>query len=1100
MTHRLVQAVDTTTQRAADRYVTRAVFWSVLIIAAIWVPGDSLEAQTQPTESSNESVIVEDSKTGERPPTPASDEPFIPDFHICRVHLESVKSDPDRMWLDATVDISVNQDVGWLRIPLRFEQAQITQRTYTGPGAESPDPESRVSEKGQNWWIQGKGQHSLVFRMWVPIQKTVKGSQLTLSLPALPSQFVATAKLDLPAPNAVVVDNPNGMIVKPVRNSESTEIETTIGKSRLDLTWIVPEPDSKAIPFVSTDFQLNPTSEDLVVIADQKIELPQLPPKEVRVQLPQDFAFDEVTGTVYSSEDLIPDAEGWVSIPLPEDVSRSFVLRWILRRSIGDIDEEFDINGLIVDGAIRQEGHVIVNRTKDYQLLLKAAKSDRIYQIESDRSRIETSGAESTTFRFVRQPFRLVHQVVRNRPIFSVTPIYELNVDRDAIEMSVHHLVKLDRGELRSLRLKWDAAANSSWEILESFSSDPSFRRLVHTFDPVSEDLVLVGERAISGPSRFVVTTKFVKLSGPTDGSEFEIPLPQINAFMPEGGFLTIQSSDETEVELSDTLGENFQETTLDNILTAFSDRWDLPGSFTTGVKNLTAHQIRSTNQNKIRGWTTFHDREVIASTSVEVTDVTPDRIRLHQSLQLQVAYGSLKTLKLAIPDEFLAVDSKRVLQESLEIRLDGVLQAVDFSSETFDVQLPTLMTGRIEIETDYAVPVTPGKRDFHLPILAFSEFPFSSAKCLVIPYESVQVESETDDWEAVETSPRGPVWMITEPVGELRSIPIKIGRGLNNAMQHYRVDEMFLFTEYQLDGTSFSSATLQVRNPPTRIVLNLPTGAMVRSVWVDSTELPATKFLQESHGLEELTIQLPPRPDEQREIRIRYQSPRSESFGYANQHQFQFPQLPKSVWIQSTIWELRLPEGFHLFTNPSLQSQFLWSWNGLGWSRQPTESFQLVRQRQWGEVGAFQSEKNAYPFRSFSPVDSVQFRAMNRSLILLFGAGLTLSLGFMFHRFPETRNVSTLVAIAFVFAVVSIWYLQPLLLLLQPAAIGAGLAMAATLFGNRSTTRDAKSRSSIRVPRLSPQGTHEHGEEANPTQIYIESGSHRSQMSGGSG
>ena len=70
----------------------------------------------------------------------------------------------------------------------------------------------------------------------------------------------------------------------------------------------------------------------------------------------------------------------------------------------------------------------------------------------------------------------------------------------------------------------------------------------------------------------------------------------------------------------------------------------------------------------------------------------------------------------------------------------------------------------------------------------------------------------------------------------------------------------------------------------------------------------------------------------------------------------------------------------------------------------------------------------------------------MNRSMVVLFGAGLALFAGVLLLKIPATRNVLTVLLAVFAFALCGIWYTAPMQLLLQPAALGLLLAIVAVL------------------------------------------------------
>jgi hypothetical protein len=87
---------------------------------------------------------------------------------------------------------------------------------------------------------------------------------------------------------------------------------------------------------------------------------------------------------------------------------------------------------------------------------------------------------------------------------------------------------------------------------------------------------------------------------------------------------------------------------------------------------------------------------------------------------------------------------------------------------------------------------------------------------------------------------------------------------------------------------------------------------------------------------------------------------------------------------------------------------------------------------------------QNQYVFHHSGNLGSLELRAMDRSLVILTGAGVTLVLGFFLLKFPATRNILTLLLLALAFSVCGIFYPASIALLLQPAALGFCLALGA--------------------------------------------------------
>jgi hypothetical protein len=155
------------------------------------------------------------------------------------------------------------------------------------------------------------------------------------------------------------------------------------------------------------------------------------------------------------------------------------------------------------------------------------------------------------------------------------------------------------------------------------------------------------------------------------------------------------------------------------------------------------------------------------------------------------------------------------------------------------------------------------------------------------------------------------------------------------------------------------------------------------------------------------------------------------------------------------------LPFNQHLFTNPAgLTPQFQWQRDGALWSRRPQAAY--ADAGRWivdgdGPAPRIEFENgNAYPFSAFGPASSLSFFSMSQPLVVLFGAGLALAVGIVLLKIPATRNVLTVLCVAFAFSLVGLWYAAPIQLLLQPAIVGLLLAVTAALIEGRVKRKPA--------------------------------------------
>ena len=89
------------------------------------------------------------------------------------------------------------------------------------------------------------------------------------------------------------------------------------------------------------------------------------------------------------------------------------------------------------------------------------------------------------------------------------------------------------------------------------------------------------------------------------------------------------------------------------------------------------------------------------------------------------------------------------------------------------------------------------------------------------------------------------------------------------------------------------------------------------------------------------------------------------------------------------------------------------------------------------GEVAG----SNSYRFSAFGHQNSLRVRTLNHPAIALLGTGLSLIIGLVLLRIPATRHLLSFIVLAFGTALAGLWHMEAVLLLIQPALLGLGLA-----------------------------------------------------------
>jgi hypothetical protein len=158
---------------------------------------------------------------------------------------------------------------------------------------------------------------------------------------------------------------------------------------------------------------------------------------------------------------------------------------------------------------------------------------------------------------------------------------------------------------------------------------------------------------------------------------------------------------------------------------------------------------------------------------------------------------------------------------------------------------------------------------------------------------------------------------------------------------------------------------------------------------------------------------------------------------------------MPEDLRTSQVHWLVELPYREHLFTEPEgFSPEYRWKAGKPFWSRESQMSVADLEQWIGSQAGpGLQTDltgENRYLFGTFGDPPPLVFRAMRQWSITLIGAGTALLLGLALLWRPAIRHAVTLLGVAFLVALIGIWYPAPVQVLLQPALLGTVLALVA--------------------------------------------------------
>lgn len=995
----------------------------------------------------------------------------IPDFHITQVQLDADVAS-DRVNLVATVEVMINRGENWHRVPLRMPSLHVFRREYQGPGEEAADISQKAGEDGLVWLFKGLGKHQLKLYAWVPLKRTVAGGQFQLSLPNLPAQFEARLHAKIPDGSAIVRSGKNLTVLEVSRNANSTQVDASVVGNLLLFSWQTPIAGGETVSLVQSWLHLKPSAEHLSLVVEQNIELQQTTTDTLEISLPPGFRLVQLSGQHYRSHEILADKPNRIRVRFANDNLGRLTLNWGFERDMNVNGGMLQIEGFHVEGAVREEGVIRIDEFDNLLMVPHPAESLLVHSIGVNQVRALGTGVPLAAFEYLRQPYRLVFEVQPSVPYFSIEPVDNLRFLNDAIELTVNCRVRFERGSISELKLNWPNWMQEGWRVM-SVDTDTT-RSGPLSYDVTSQPGIIrvwwpnpLGRR--EGDANFSVVLRRPSSAAPTGHVEFTLPSPQASEVDPT--LLKLDSVDQLSVELLT------EDSMLLHRLPGPAELPELsliqPGTNEPAIRSYRIDQPAKTIVARFQ----THEREIRAQTQVEIKDVTSNRLRVDQLIQLEVKYGRLRMLELVIPPELKAYIPDSALTQGLEVRWkDQRLPLLPGTSPNMlQADLGAEQTGALDVLVSYSFPVREdqGTRDVELPIMAVKDQPYQRAECLIDAVDSIQVRSGIPEWEALQTSPSHSRWINQLKTGTISLIPLTMGRKLADSSQQFVVDQVQVRTVFSAEGVADSWAEFQLERPQSRLVLDFPPGTEFKenAFLVDGSPLPVPHNVRKTDEFEEITIALPQDSSPRPLITVRYRTPLPAPFGLTNLVTLPLPRFKGSVWVDETIWEMQLPQGNHLFAYPDLVPQFQWTRHFLIWYRESTPAY--VRERAVHTASQVPAEfrfeqRKYYAFRGFGPIPQVSFRSMNRSLILLIGAGFALFLGFIFWNLPATRNVFSLVVISFLFAAASLYYVEPMLLLLQPAIFGVFLALAATVIDS-SSQKSVMDRSRLRIERTSP-------------------------------
>lgn len=925
-----------------------------------------------------------------------------------------------RIELDAEVVVMVRRAEA-VRVALGFTEAVLIGVEHSGAGDQSYEPFSEAD--GHAWSLQGRGEHRLKLKLLVPLSKQIDASQLSLTTPS----DSATTTLDLQVPHGSDVTAVDGIIRSTTETDAGTSIQWVGTGGRIDLTWR-PKPVTADPSALSASSMIFPSVSGKVVQLRAVVRVTAATGRvsAVRLLLPDGFSIIDVTGKLvrsHTEETVGGNRIAVVSLVEPTE---------------GTIEVNLRVGApLTPEGRIAFSGFSLPDVPADAQTGMIVIEPSTAYRIDvadrtdgvEKREMVEPELADSKTFEFSAQPFRVELQIDPIPPSLTVAPELVFQVSPDRLDLDARFMVSVEKGDVRELRLDWTA---TGWTIPPIRSGlIQEFRRGNGSGPPI--DISVPGATA-----SYVVPAR---ANRPYDGEELEIPLPRIDTPVPTAAVeqaesvICLKHPDNVVVEIDTAAG---LEPLKDSARAASLPK---PGPNERLIAFVAPPDLKSINL-QIRRLS----REIDASASVSIRP-RGEHLVVEERLDYDVRFDTLSELRLTVPKtlqaqkiEFVDGSGRALPSEVLETNAQG----------DADVKLPLdrafigpfSISARYEVRSEVpegatstvSVPlVFPSGSAFEEVELRVSQLPRHTAT--VVGGNWVRLQSTDnvgrDRWIATDVA--------EEPSLRLRPRPV-------GAVKTASISRMSLRSVIERDGTIRTVADCRLDEPPEILAIHFPAGLVPESFRWRGRVISPEMTRQASGVLAEVGLGAGSEPPV---LTIAFQSSGEDPIGFVSGRRIDAPHFGDAASVKQTLWRITLPESQHLFSMPdSYEAGFRWGLHRGLWTRQTDESFQHIGDWFGSDLSPLGPEfetGHQYTFSRSGAAVPLEITSLSRSLVVLFGAGSAIVLGYCFASGLIPRRRPVLIALGSILLVLWAFFPSQMQIFLQPALFGLALVGAAT-------------------------------------------------------
>jgi len=905
----------------------------------------------------------------------------------------------------------LTQSDGWVEVPLQMP-ALIVRTVLIEKQLEGEcvvfDPE----RQGYFVWLKSHppGGRQLVLSGLLRLNLDAGDPSMDLHIPP-------AAKTDLvlrvPAADAQF-QGPLGMTLESAAAADgATEVRMTGQASPLRLQWKSPRAQTP-----HGNLMIEAVGQQTVRIARRSIRYDVnllinsfgTPLEVVRVRLPAGAKLTTNPSTdEYRIEPTFSVAGGRgqiVEIRTTRPRTAPWQIQLSAEQSIDDAEEEFvsAVSGFETLDALRQSGTLELQLDQPWQAYYDPG--GYLEQIPvTDRAAPGAKAKTLARFEYAQFPWNLVVHVLPRQQRVSVRPKYELTIDSEEARLNVEFDYQLTGAHTFFLRIDM-----RGWRLTDDpLESDGTIDKSLYTETQQGLlNLPLLNPDTPRVPLNFVARMD-VGLGNTT------FPLPEPMGVFVADGLLTVRSEAALEVlpKLSDASG-------LHRIASPDLSRGDLAGD----PSSLDVPQGRSAPADALVFRTlqpapTLETELILRERQVDIeidthVNLKPQSIRVAQQLQYRVSFQPVSQLRIQTPEELWLNDSLRISLDGENVQFglgadrqadsasaDPLASAVDADSKRLIVALPRPLEGDFQLDISYDTPFPQLTINTPQPVglpLVTPDDPVERHQVRV-HYERPQRASlnqivAKQDWLESDSSERAPdaggllLHTSTSPT----TLPLLLQLAAAEKPELATLQQAWLQTWILADREQVR-AVYRFRSPHQRAWVQLNEAIRKNEIEVLLEGQPVPF---EQHPDDRLSVDLPPeRAGDNQTLQLRFQ--RGVDLPNWGNLSSRLPILESRSLIAPIYWQLLLPAGWHVATDPEELSGDYWlGWKDFRWGRQPhLDQANLERLTGATTLPKPPSSTNQYLFQTFRMQSAVTVSVLRRlwvvlaSIVIVFGVGL---------------------------------------------------------------------------------------------------------------